>query len=317
MEYGFKIKGCMGDVLYSTPIISYLSKSHNKKLLLETDQPGIFINNPYISKIFNIKNNEYIPEEVSIFNCNVYLTREGNQKNIRKMHSTDYWSTNLGFTLHPNEKTLEFYPDPLNISLPTEDYIVLNPSITDACRTWDIQKWESLINLIQSHTSLTIVITGKTMDYKNSLGKLKSGFNIKKKNIIDLTDKLNFSQWWHVIENSRAIVTHNAGALPFSGTTDTHIIHLGGAIHPYNRVPYRKGSQDYKHTFVGGDCELFCQSDLKYSKPKYEKGETFRVIDGFPIGGWCFERKPTFECHPSPIKVFISLLDVLKENYYI
>lgn len=312
MEYGIKIKGCFGDVLYSIPIIKYISKSQDKKLLLETDQPDLFINNPYIKKIYNINNNEFFSEEVLVFNCNIYHTTEGNQKNIRKMYTTDYWSVNLGFILHPDEKTLEFYPDPINIELPKKDYIVINPSTTDLCRTWSFKNWESLINLIKTNTDLEIVVIGKTMNYNiTDSNTLKSFFKVKNHNIIDMADQLNLSQLWYYIQNSKAVITHNAGILPFSGTTDTFIIQLGGAIHPYNRTPYRKGSQDYKHILVEGDCKLFCQSDLKYSKPDYSTGDNWRVIDGFPVGGWCYEYKPTFECHPTPEKVFNTLLSLV------
>ena len=36
MRFGFKISGCFGDVLYSTPVLKYLSKCHGDKLDIET-----------------------------------------------------------------------------------------------------------------------------------------------------------------------------------------------------------------------------------------------------------------------------------------
>ena len=37
MRFGFKVYGCFGDVLYSTPVLKYLSKCHGDKLDIETD----------------------------------------------------------------------------------------------------------------------------------------------------------------------------------------------------------------------------------------------------------------------------------------
>jgi len=56
MEYGLKLTEYMhfGDALSMSPIVKYLSQSHNAKLLIETNQPHVFKNNPYVKKIFNI-----------------------------------------------------------------------------------------------------------------------------------------------------------------------------------------------------------------------------------------------------------------------
>ena len=54
MELGFKISGCFGDVLNSTPVLRYLSTSQNRKLSVETNRPEVFINNPYVEKIYDL-----------------------------------------------------------------------------------------------------------------------------------------------------------------------------------------------------------------------------------------------------------------------
>ena len=99
----------------------------------------------------------------------------------------------------------------------------------------------------------------------------------------------------------------NAGLLPFAGTTDTNILELGGAIDPAYRTPFRNGSQNYKHKFVGGSCKLFCQSDMKYNVMGDEKITRW---NGFRSPG-CYENKPTYECHPSVNAVFNGVLEFL------
>ena len=103
-------------------------------------------------------------------------------------------------------------------------------------------------------------------------------------------------------------MTLDTGMLHFVGTTDTNIVEVGSAIHHYYKTPWRHGSQDYKHKFVGGSCKLFCQSDMKYNT----NGDN-KVTDGFPSHG-CFENKPTYECQPSVNAVYNAILELLTEN---
>jgi hypothetical protein len=307
IKVGLIIKGCFGDLLYTTPIVKYISKIYGYKISIETDFPSIFINNPYIENIFDSTKGEFLDETYLKYNCFFHNFAEI-QKQIRKMYLTDYWSTQLGFILTPEEKTMEFYPNNIDIEIPSGKYIVVNPSKTWECRTWDIQNWQTLTDTLVK-TGLKVVIVGKDILYGDDL-KSSLSVNINNDNIINLVNKLDLSQLWHIVNNSTAVVTMNAGLLPFAGTTDAHIIQLGGAIHPHYRTPYRYGTQNYKHTFIGGKCKLFCQSDIKYN-----------IYENFPITRWngfpaphCYEHKPTYECHASVNDVISEVLKVVRTD---
>lgn len=302
-ELGFKISGCFGDVLNSTPVLRYFSLSHNRKLSIETNRPQVFKNNPYVDKIYNPEEGVIMPHHIPFYDCNGHNFGES-QKQIRKMSLVDYWSTQLGCILTPEERTLEFYPDPIDIDIPEGKYVVLNPSITWESRTWDQHKWEELIEKILS-IGLKVVVDGKDVTYGE--GDKKSFFKIENPNVINTGNKLNLSQIWHLINNSFAIVTMDSGLLHLAGTTDTNIIELGSAINPYYRTPYRKGSQDYKHKFVGGSCKLFCQSDMKYNMLVNEKLTAWNAY----LQPGCYEKKPTYECQPSVNAAFNSLLELM------
>ena len=313
MEYGLKLTKPMhfGDVLSMTPIVKYLSQKHNTKILLETLHPIAFKNNPYVKKIFDISKGETLPEDIIVWNCTNHRTPvEGHQKAIRKYPITEYWAYNLGFVLAPEEKTLEFYPDPLDIELPKKDYVVLHPSLTDACRTWDLDKWQKLINLIKENTTLDIVVMGREINH-NDGSPTKGVHNIKDPDprVINIINKDTLSQAWYYIENSVATITMDSGILHLAGTTNANIIVPGSPINPYYRLPWRKGSQYYKQYYVGGDCKLFCQSDIKYNVP----GIGGKLNAGFPPPGKCYENKPTFECHPTPDSVFKVLTNIIKD----
>ena len=190
MRYGFKIDGCFGDVLYSIPVMKYLSICHNDKIDVETNFPILFKNNPYVGKIYDTNQNEFLPNGQEYYDCNGH-NFEDVQKQIRKMHLTDYWSTHLGFILTPEEKTIEFYPDPIDIDLPEGDYVVINPSKTWECRTWDKEKWENLTKMILS-LGIKVVVTGKDIVYGDD--DFKSAIEIQNPNVINLVNKFKMDQ---------------------------------------------------------------------------------------------------------------------------
>jgi len=302
-EIGFKVSGCFGDVLNATPVLRYFSKSHNRKLSVETNRPQAFYNNPYVDKIYDISKGHFLPDGIPFYECNGHNFGES-QKQIRKMSLVDYWSTQLGCILSPEERTLEFCPDPLDIELPEGNYVVLNPSITWESRTWSQENWEELIEKILN-IGLKVVIVGKDISYSDT--DKKSFFKINNPNVIDTCNKLDLSQMWHMVNNSFAIVTMDNGLLHLAGTTDANIIELGSAIHPYYRTPYRNGSQDYKHKFVGGSCKLFCQSDMKHNVLVNNKLTAWNAY----LSPGCYEHKPKYECHPSSNGVFNALLELM------
>ena len=72
-----------------------------------------------------------------------------------------------------------------------------------------------------------------------------------------------------------------------AGTTDTHIIQLGSSIDPRLRSPYRKGTQSYKYSYILGECNLFCSSDMKYN---IKHNGTHKTM---PRVAFCLERPET------------------------
>jgi hypothetical protein len=154
-----------------------------------------------------------------------------------------------------------------------------------------------------------VVVTGQDITYGED--DHKSFLNLQTEGVINLTNKLNLSQLWYLVNGSFAVITMAAGLLPFAGTTDAFIIELGSATHPEYRTPFRNGSQDYKHKFVEGSCRLHCQSDMKYNV--YSGDEKITRWNGFRLPG-CYENKPTYECHPSVNAVYNTILELLMKK---
>jgi FkbM family methyltransferase len=106
----------------------------------------------------------------------------------------------------------------------------------------------------------------------------------------------------------------DTGPLHIAGCTDTHILQLGSATHPLLRIPYRNNTQNYKYDFVGGSCNIFCNSDLKYNVQEWGHINAVGPLTE------CSENKPTFECHPHVDKVIDKLREIIQfqeENKYL
>ena len=287
----------LGDILSTTPSLRKLSQAYGEKIDVVTHNVEIFKNNPYVNKIFSW--NENIDEVKKGYeDGDVHDIVGGYQLNhsfdIRALHAKY-----LGFGLLPEEMEYDFTPDKYeDLDLPL-NYICIHPAFNWESRTWPQKNWQELINSL-IELGHKIVITGKS-EKQPEIGnwqKIKYIFKFKENpNLIDLSEKANLSQTWHIINRAEKFITMDTGLLHLAGCTNTEIVQLGSSINYKFRAPFRMGSQEYRYTYVGGDCDIFCASDLKYAVKEHGK------FDVTPPLWQCLEGKETFECHPSVEKV--------------
>jgi FkbM family methyltransferase len=300
-----------GDTLASTPTLRYLFKCHKQKINVVTHNKNVFKNNPYVEELFSF--DEFVGQtgdnilKYESFTFPGQIDRNGIEKKFSHIDTRLLHSMDLGFQLLPEDMSYDFYPDPLElkVNLP-EKYVVLHTTTNWPNRTWDKENWQKLINWLSDNKIFTVLIGA---GYKEKLHESLSDQPLEKvcphfENLygIDLTNQGSISDMWWVINNSELIVTMDSGPLHVAGCTDTRIIQLGSAINPKFRAPFRNGSQDYKYHFVGGTCEIFCNSNLLYNVQHW--GD----INHIPPQPGCLENKPTFECHPS-LNQIISLIE--------
>lgn len=298
----------LGDTLCAIPTIKKLSEVYEKNIHVFTYQPELFKNYPYItlSDNYNVEDNDLLIES---FRPDIFVHT---RTDIRQLHAIS-----SGFQLLPEEMEIKFYPDTYEEieGLPNR-YIVIHPSKTWPSRTWEKDRWQELINRI-NNMSIPIVIVGKDSSEFGTYKIEKPVYDIEIKNGLNLVNKLNIHQTWHVINKADIIVTMDSGLLHFAGTTDTHIIQLGSSVNPMLRAPYRNGSQTYKYSYILGDCNLFCCSNMKYN---IRHNGSHKVMS--PVA-FCLERPesigndvdpdPTvYQCHPSVDKVYSEII-----NHYI
>jgi FkbM family methyltransferase len=303
-----------GDTLSSTPTLRYLSKSHQSKINVVTHNKQVFNKNPYINNLLSFEEYDQIKNDDDLIYESFTYAGTTDKNDIEKKFShidhRQIHAMDLGFQLLPEDMSYDYFPEPLllNLDLP-EKYVVLHITSNWPNRTWNIKYWEKLIDWLSKNKIFTVLIgSGYTEILHNSysdrpLEKVCPKFE----NLygVDLTNQGSMSDMWWVINESLCLITMDSGPLHLAGCTDTNIIQLGSAINPKLRAPYRNGSQEYKYNFIGGGCEIFCNSNLLYNV------KVWGDINHVPPQPHCLEDKPTFECHPTTESVIQILNNIL------
>jgi len=296
----------IGDTLCAIPTIRHLNKIYNKKIHVFTYQPELFKNYPYI-----ILSESHEPKETDFFIETFRIDQFVHTKtDIRQLHAI---SSN--FQLKPEELNIEFYADKYkDINLPN-NYIVIHPSKTWPSRSWEKFRWQQLVDKLNK-LNIPIVIIGKEEVGEGGTYNIKKPiYNIK--NGINLTNKLDIHQTWHVLNKSNMIVTMDSGILHLAGTTDSYIIQLGSSIDPFYRSPYRNGTQEYKFSYVLGECSLFCASNMIHNINHNKKHKNIAPV------AFCLERSESigqdvepdpniYKCHPTVDQVYDEIIKKYK-----
>lgn len=297
----------VGDTLCSIPTIKKLSEVYGKNIHVFTYQPELLKNYPYIT----LSDNYDIEESdtrIDSFRPDVFVHT---RTDIRQIHALS-----SGFQLLPEEMEIKFYPDSYEeIEGLPENYIVIHPSKTWTSRTWEKEKWQELINKLNI-LGVPIVIIGKNSSEIGTYEIQKPVYELNIRIGLNLVNKINIHQTWHVLNKASIVITMDSGILHLAGTTDTYIIQLGSSIDHRLRSPYRKGTQDYKYSYISGECKLLCASDMKYNIQHNGNHRTMSPV------AFCLERPETigqdidpdpnlYKCHPTVNQVF----EEINKNY--
>jgi FkbM family methyltransferase len=306
-----------GDTLCATPTLRYLSQSHRKKINVVTHNKQVFNGNPYVDSLLSF--DEYFSNDVGdiikyeSFTHAGRLDNNGVEKKFSHVDTRQLHANDLGFQLLPDQLTYDFYPSQqtLDIELPDE-YVVLHVTTNWPNRTWSDENWVKLIDWLRENKIFTVLIGS---GYREELHKSLGDAPLDKycptfENVygIDLTNQGSMSDMWWILNDAKCLITMDSGPLHLAGCTNVNIIQLGSAIHPSFRAPFRYGRQDYNYTYVGGTCNLFCNSNLFYNIQEWGH------INAVPPMPHCLENKPTFECHPVIDNVINNLKEVLSKE---
>lgn len=302
-----------GDTLAVTPTLRTLSKAHNEKINVITKRKEVFKNNPYVNRLYSFKESENLNPKIlyETFTYPGQKNKDGIEKkfshiDIRQLHSMD-----LGFQLTPDEMELDYFPGPLKLDLDLPGrYVVLHITNNWPNRTWDYYNWQSLIDWLTENKFFTILIG---YGHRENLSKSVSDVPLEKicpkfENLygLDLSNKGDMDDMYHVIEGAQCIITMDSGPLHLAGATDTQIFQLASPIHPSLRAPFRNGTQKYKYKFIPGKSCLYCNSNLKYNVKEWGH------INSVPPLHECLEGKSKEDCHSSVEDVIFEIKNYLK-----
>lgn len=313
----------LGDTLCFTPSLRKVYHIYNKKINVVVPQQSkrIFINNPYIDTLYSIeefhekfKDKEWdslVNNEIEFYQTYVLpglknqfgVERKFQHVDLRQIHAND-----LGFQLFDDELECEFFPNDYSydFKLP-EKYVVIHPSTNWPNRTWKHENWQTLIDFLKEKNIITIITGKKTIQQEKLLVTDKTIEQFNNLHGFDLSDKLDLSDTWHLLNNAKLFITFDSGLLHLAGTTDTFILQLGSAKDPRFSSPYRKGSRNYKYMYIKGNCDLFCTNNMKYGIKEWGTMNNVPPLTG------CLENKPTFECHSS-VEDVIKTINYLFDN---
>lgn len=303
----------IGDSLCATPAIRKLHRAGDLPIDLYTWHPELFRGNPHVDRVFDLASGGG-PDSFhfrQVFNTYAYNFRlfrfctAGDDQGIRKKHSVydlrRIFACDLGFDLRPDEMTLEFHADDRDTKLPDKPYVLLNPQVTWASRTWPADSWNRLIGLLNQQ-QVNVAVLGQT-GHADAAGN--KGYHEVQGSYIDYRDQATLSDCYRLIDNAACFVTLDAGLLHLAGCTNTHIVQPASSIDPYFRAPYRNGNQQHRYHHVAGDCRLYCASDLAFF---HRHHGSFNVI---PPLTTCLDGRPSFDCQPAAGLVYDKIMEIL------
>jgi hypothetical protein len=301
----------LGDLLGSTPTIKKISIAYNKKISIITYHPEVFLNNPWVDKIFSPHEFDFENDNFQVFKTFDPYEQSLSQTSLKNnlIDIRQFHALMLGFSLSKDEMDMIYVPNNnLEIENLPKDYVLIHPVQNWASRTWDIEKWNQLIKTLNDN-DIAVVAIGKDSSEVGTFNTQKPVFDVYIEKGLNLLNQTNLSDCWWLIENSICFITMDSGLLHLAGTTSANIIQLGSSINKEFRAPYRRGSQDYKYFYAGGKCTLSCASNLKYGVKEWKS------ILGVPPLVGCLEHKETFECHPSPEQVHDIIMNEILPQY--
>jgi autotransporter strand-loop-strand O-heptosyltransferase len=312
----------LGDTLAAIPTLRKLAKAYDSQLIVFSSKPFLFENHPLVSKA--LKLDDPLRNDPSLKVYRTFMPIVGKAYDLRgeqvefrssNMDIRQFHAVSLGFSLTQDEMEIDLYIE-RERDLGIKDYVIIHPTHTWPTRTWDQAKWQALVDRLNAE-GIPVVAVGRDSHEVGTFSVDKPVMSLDIKLGVNLlNDPTNdpAELRWMMNHKARAIVTMDSGLLHIAGTTDVNIIQLGSSIDPKLRAPYRKGSQDYKYKYVGGGCDIFCSSNMKYNVKEHG------TIQAIPPQIYCLENKPTFECHPSVDQTFNAVLDLyddlpLDQNY--
>ena len=284
----------LGDFMAITPLLRKLYYIFNQKIIIfgSSGYLDFIKNNPYVENFYSNYNLEDFKD------CEIY--------NIFDDWNSYYYydlrqlcASKFNLFLKENEMEYNYYPDEyIKIDELPEKYVCLNPYTSGPDRSWEIEKWQELVDKL-NNDGICVVTIGKGENGPFHHLDIKLGVDLcgdERQN--------DLSQTWHIINNSDCFVSFDCGMYIFAGTTNTQIIQLGWYGDHYLHAPIRNGKRFEKYSCIRGNCDIFCLTD-----PKYDFLEHGNIKTRHPV--WTCVLNTNFSCKPDVNGVYFEIKNYL------
>ena len=297
----------LGDSICAIPTINKLFQAYEQPITVFNNWSHLLINHPSVAELKNLD------DSTDGYKVHELFLNHGPYNNFKKHNIIDirqYHAWDIGISLTGDEMTCDLYCEKEVKGLSDDNYIVIHPSKTWDSRTWSKKSWQELVDKLISK-GYKIIIIGNDIgqkEWNHDEGKMVSKGIIDIKGGIDLVNKSTVPELrWIMNHKALCVITMDSGILHVAGTTDCNIVQLGSSINYKLRAPWRNGKQDYKYKYVGGSCDIFCASNLKYGLKEHDD------IHGIPPLDVCREEYVEFKCHSKVNNVF-DTVELLSKN---
>jgi hypothetical protein len=270
-----------GDCLYMTPFVHFL-KQVGYSVDVWAINPEPFQNNPDISTLKEIKDKRVtIPS-----NYSAHWIFQKFDNNGSNLHTVDHFTLKaFNFILRAKEKDLVFRYSPDDMSyceslLKKNDlisnkysmcnFVVMCPAVTWPSRTLPLKFYQELAAKIQANGD-KVVLVGKTValaptaltNSDLALKESKGLYPVNSfPNAIDLTNQLTLHQLAALYDLGKMAINSENGNMVISCTSNKcWNLYLPTLTAPEYRLPYRKGSQQYRTLVISNPDDYYYPSD--------------------------------------------------------
>lgn len=274
--------GAIGDLLHLTPVIRQLKKRYPKAgisiLVSSQATKSIFVNNPYVDKIFVYEKKGLHKKFIDFLNLCREIKKEGydiilnfQRSNLRLWFLIFYLNAKKVLVYQKDEKKhavinhLETLRA-LNIDLNLDDIaldlfldneseifaenffklnnmvdkkvIALNPGASHSVNRWSVTHFASLINLVENNSTLKVILIGGREDLHLAEEIIKIS---ESKDVINLVGKINLLELGSILKRCKILVTGDTGPMHIATAVGTKVIALFGAADPKRTGPVGNG----------------------------------------------------------------------------
>lgn len=262
----------LGDCLYAMAVIKRLQRQFNNQHCFDlfTHLPDLFRACPYVDKVYSIKDDTQLRN----YAFKISTLFELDKLPHWAMDTFDFISVPLKIgELSFREKQLEYFPVEAD-SAECFD-VVLNTSMTWPSRSWLLENWQQLADVLIKR-GLTVAVIGKDV-YSDADKMQKRSQPLQ--GCRNLVNQLSLDQTFYTIRKCKLFVSCQNGLSVLAGATDTEVIVLDMSIEWSKRAIYRHEDPHYKATYVKGSCDIYCCNSQKCPRPE-NQGE-FKCIPNY------------------------------------